>query len=232
MATRKRLSDLLREEAKKSLDDAPAAASTQHSASKARKPASSQEKTEAVEKVEAIEDVEGGEVVEGAIAPAPAATRKSASRSTNIENNPSPDSDQTAKLTDLHDTINSLQASLKTAQQVEQALRQEVITLEASLKDRETAVQQLQAELDKAHQNNTELETTKRLVLQLSESNIQLTKEMETLRHEKAPLPSYQALPPREVTKTALALKQILQHPVLATIPSTDFSDDDIGWVD
>jgi DNA repair exonuclease SbcCD ATPase subunit len=228
MVTRKRLSDLLREEAKKSLDDA---AATPQSTSKSRKAS-----TASQGKAQKVEGTKGNEANKEAIAPppAPVAARKATGgRSakapaavTAEANSTSNETNFTPNPTDLQETINDLQASLKTAQQVEQALRQEVATLEASLKDREKALQQLQTELERAHQDKSELEKTKQLALKLSESNIQLTREMEALKHKTA------SSPQRGASTTTLALRQILQHPVLTAIPSTDLTDDDIGWVD
>lgn len=232
MATRKRLSDLLREEAKKSLEEAEQPAGSQRrSHSKAQKSTTAKDENVADDGGNSDDEKEGE-----AIAPLPSAdppsvaSRKSAStRATKVESkpDPSPGDDMTAKVAELQDTINDLQASLKTAQQVEQALRQELATLEASLKEREQVTQGLEAELEKARKNSAELDHTKRLVLQLSEGNIQLTKELETLKQQKQSAPHSSGI----VTANQ-ALRQILRHPVLPTIPSTNFSDEDIGWVD
>jgi chromosome segregation ATPase len=213
----------LREEAKKSLDDTQDASSEQsqpdNPAATPNPPSKGNQQKAAPASAAARKPTNISK---------PAANKSTPAASTpDAEPQPSQDAEIQAQLTDLQEMVNSLQASLKTAQQVEQTLRDEVKTLEASLKEQEKAANQLKAELEKAQQNNAELERTKRLVLQLSESNIALTKEMDALKHEKAQ-------PPRSNgTNTAtLALRQILQHPILATIPSTDLSDDDIGWVD
>lgn len=217
--TKKRLSDLLRQEAQKSLEEgspaepeqeAPAAESQPKPANRRRSPLQSTAKQTPQPK---------------------ATTRSKTTPSTVVTADPvsadtTPLQQQEALITELKDTIATLQTSLSTAQHTEDALRQDITDLETALQQQRELVQVLKTDLKQAEQSQAELEQTKQLILTLSDNNIKLTQELATLKQGTALSKQSNGY------STNLELRRILEHPVKPEQPSASFTDAEIGWVD
>jgi len=209
---KKRLSDLLREEAQKPAEegDAPPA-----SPRRQRSPAS--QSPSASSSVPAV-----GEAVD-AVSPSP---EESPGAATAADPTPTEAALQAA-IAPLEETIADLEESLRVAKRTEDALRQEVTHLEVELADQRTVIQTLTTELDQVKPIKRELEQAKQLILQLSEGNLKLTAEMDQLKQAQS-----ERATQVPVKKSMMELRNILRHPVQVQIPSTTLSNADIGWVD
>lgn len=209
---RRRLSDLLREEVKRSpdeeltsekIDSSSSAESRKGAGARNRKPSQN-------------------------AAAAKTKTSKSPKASAAPPDEPSAavDAESAEIMTALRETIETLQADLQHCRRAEASLRDEMATLETSLKDQKAIVQRLKTELEQA-QSGRELEEARQTILRLSDSNLKMKQELETLK-STASKPQRIATPPSPFRE----LRRILQHPIQVDLPSTALSDADIGWVD
>ncbi|MBD2464413.1 hypothetical protein H6G89_25740 [Oscillatoria sp. FACHB-1407] len=202
--TKKRLSDLLRQEAQKSLEDEKPVEQVTPEA--AKQPTTTNRRKAPQTKSAAASKTTQSAVV--ASDPASADTKQQ----------------QDSLIAELKEAIATLQTSLNTAQQTEGALRQEITDLEAALQQQRELVQVLKADLKQADQNRAELEETKHLIVTLSDNNLKLKQELDTLKQ------STTAIAP--ANSVHLELRRILEHPVQKEQPSPSFTDAEIGWVD
>lgn len=151
-----------------------------------------------------------------------------------------------------------LQAALETSQANEAILQRKIEALEAELAAQQTQIDQLKAEAAAAAQFKTELEETKRVIVQLTELNAKLSVEAKAAAApqplapaaaqpasqttpqaaEKAP-PATPASrkevhPGHEPSQTSqLELRRTLQSPPPLPGPvAPSISNDEIGWVD
>lgn len=210
---RKRLSDLLREEVQRSPDEELTSEKTGSSSS-----AESQKGTGARNRK-----------------PSPDAAAAKAKTSKSPKESAAPEADAPSAAVDaesaeimtaLRETIETLQADLQHCRRAEANLRDEMATLETSLRDQKAIVQRLKTELEQA-QSGRELEEARQTILSLSDHNLKMKQELETLK-------STISKPQRMATTPSAfrELRQILQHPIQVDLPSTALSDADIGWVD
>ncbi|PZV16778.1 MAG: hypothetical protein DCF22_04535 [Leptolyngbya sp.] len=236
---RKRLSDMLREEAQKPVETESAPASTAQvdatSNTTQSKPASKRRST-----------TTGSQT---AATPPSSASKDTVSKE---------------KVTAIAVEVTSLKAELETAAKQITDLNQQVADLKAGLEDQITASKKLHPTLAKAEKRNQQLEIelseAKQTILQLVEVNSQLKQDLavkqqavaipETnLRGVAAPpkksLPEPSPIVPAEPKKSTLASatsthqeflrrqQQSLAHPVFPAGNSPGhLSDQDLGWVD
>lgn len=137
-----------------------------------------------------------------------------------------PDPDLAETIGDLQATIADLQAQLQNSHDSEAGLRAEITTLKAALRDQVEQVQQLNSQLHQIQRDQAELAEAKQLILNLSASNLQLSQQLEAAKNQPAPAAALRS------SSVYRELRQILHHPVMATLPSTALSDAEIGWVD
>jgi myosin heavy subunit len=156
---------------------------------------------------------------------------------------------------DLIAEVEDLQAALKSAQRREDTLKRQIVDLEADLAQQKNLVQTLQTELSHAHEHKSELEQARKTILQLSDATAKMTQELNALKGKSAPpaksptptsVPAPAPAPSAPVSKSAGSkpaenskltlheqeLYKVLQHPIYVAAPSTNFTNEDIGWVD
>jgi chromosome segregation ATPase len=187
---RKRLSDLLREEAQKSLPDNQGDA-TNEPPVKEQKPKSQRDRSS--QPTPAVTaDAATDTTTEPSTGAADQSETTSVAELTPVEAVPAamvPEAAQVAELTtritELEDTIADLQATLRTTQRTETVLREEITQLQASLRDQQELTQQLQKNLEQANRHEAELEQAKQFILKLSEENMQLVQALEAAKREQ-----------------------------------------------
>jgi hypothetical protein len=158
------------------------------------------------------------------------------------------------------DAVPDLQAALETSQANEAILQRKIEALEAELAAQQAQIDQLKAEATAAAQLKTELDETKRVIVQLTELNAKLSEEAKAAAApqplaaaaaqpapQSAPKPAEQSAPappasaPRkevhpghEPSQTSqLELRRTLQSPPPLPGPvAPSISNDEIGWVD
>lgn len=227
---RKRLSDLLREEAKKPLDAEPEVPSN----------GTRRSRTTGKAKAPATKDVAPAIAVEAGnpAAIAPNDQPSAEALKTQLEQ-------AHQREVDLERKVYALQIELDKKVDLVKTLELEQTKLQAEFDQRTEQIQTLQSDQEKVKSLKTELEQAKKAALQLAEENTRLNQELTTLRTKSVPqAPQPQPRPPASppATTTALTKKEaILQqqtkalaHPVF---PTTDplpgqLSDKDLGWVD
>ncbi|MDG2616018.1 hypothetical protein P7L53_07135 [Thermoleptolyngbya sichuanensis XZ-Cy5] len=155
--------------------------------------------------------------------------------------------------------VPDLQAALETSQANEAILQRKIAALEAELAAQQAQIDQLKAEAAAAAQLKTELDETKRVIVQLTELNAKLSEEAKAAAApqplaaaaqpapQSAPKPAEQSAPappasaPRkevhpghEPSQTSqLELRRTLQSPPPLPGPvAPSISNDEIGWVD
>ncbi|WOB43861.1 hypothetical protein HNI00_12390 [Thermoleptolyngbya oregonensis NK1-22] len=156
--------------------------------------------------------------------------------------------------------VPDLQAALETSQANEAILQRKIEALEAELAAQQAQIDQLKAEATAAAQLKTELDETKRVIVQLTELNVKLSEEAKAAAApqplapaaaqpspQSAPKPAEQSAPappasaPRkevhpghEPSQTSqLELRRTLQSPPPLPGPvAPSISNDEIGWVD
>ena len=158
---KKRLSDLLREEAQKSGEAAPEQSENQQTegtiapaAEKANEPAKAAPESEPPEAAQPVEPEASPEE--------PSHQRKSSPTKVELEGL-------------VAELKAALAASRQTTQQQEDALNQQITTLQASLQNQQSLIEQLQTEVQQAQSLKKELEEAKQMILQLSQANAKPT---------------------------------------------------------
>lgn len=210
MASRKRLSDLLREEAKRS-PDANAAAeeqSAQTSASSTKGGTRSKSAKPSDTEADAPADTaaETGDVSEAiAATPSPAQV-------------------------ELESALEELRSQLQSAKAQEGVLQRQIESLQADLSEQQALMQKLKADLEHSSQLKNELEEARNVILRLSELNTKLEGQVRAATAPPPPTPKSEV---RHIPEhTQIELRRAMQHPVLPVPPSTMLTNDDIGWVD
>jgi len=147
--------------------------------------------------------------------------------------------------TELENTIAELKQSLEQAAEREKALAEEIATLKADLKANQAQLKSLQDREQQTAALETELAQAKATALKLAEANTELTNKLE---HSQAqpPKPTQQTAPlapakgaktddPVVIRREVLLQRQraSLAHPIFPDKPSNGtFSDQDLGWFD
>ena len=85
---------------------------------------------------------------------------------------------------ELETAVTELQEALQVAYQKESSLQQQVANLQLEVQEQKTLVQKLQTELERANYLQAELEQAKAVILQLSEANSRTTQEAKTTKQE------------------------------------------------
>ncbi|NJP08347.1 MAG: hypothetical protein HC866_01810 [Leptolyngbyaceae cyanobacterium RU_5_1] len=218
---RKRLSDLLREEA--------------------QKPADSQADAVAVNTPEINSD--------STTATAKTSTRTS--KTTSSAKPPGDNAlEQSSTQSTLDADVIELKNALEEAEQREAELKKQVAELKADLKNQTASEKRLQTSLEKAAQRNQDLETelaeAKQTALQLAEANSQLKqtldippKQVPQKQEAKSLQPADQPTqppPPAPLTQQEMIRRRqerSLAHPIFPTgKPPGQLSEQDLGWVD
>ncbi|MBF2072598.1 MAG: hypothetical protein IGS50_02370 [Synechococcales cyanobacterium C42_A2020_086] len=243
---RKRLSDLLREEANKSPADASLSETpANESHAQPAAPASTKE----THRQEAIPDAEATEhsslnssngTPAGAIAAAPsdpATSRRHSPTKAELE----------ATIAELRSTLQQTQDA---AQQQEATLQQQITHLTSELASQQALIEQLQTEVQQVQSLKAQLEEARKVILQLSQVNAQpapplkaspaspgsspaAEPELETTQPVR-PVPKPTSTP----SKHQIALRQMLAHPTQpGSLPKmsseeSKLSETDMGWVD
>lgn len=234
MATRKQLSDVLREEANKSSTpetESKAEDWEQSNQAKASKPTSTKPASKT-----------------GQSASQPAAQSKKPKTSEAL--------DPSVVVTALDGETDDLRTALDDARMREGVLQRKIDALESDLDKHRTLVQQLTTDLEQAKHSKAELDEAKRVIVQLSElnSNLAVAAKASKLAQvtPQAAEPSAPpqvakspATPPPAATnartvhpghttsqRSQIELHRMFDHPVLPAPSSTSLSDDEIGWVD
>lgn len=225
---RKRLSDLLREEVKKTTDgesETPDASEVENNPNND----SAASKTKGFSK---------------------SSKAKASSEAATAESTTSLQADADAKVAEL-------QAALEQSQKREETLQQEISHLKADLKAQTTAAKDLQTNLKEIEAENQQLEAeltkVKQTALQLADSNAELKQQLEQQRVEQQPKKNLPAqatksssapLAPttnKPANSSALSQQEILRrrqadslaHPVFPSEkPPGAISDRDLGWFD
>lgn len=228
--SRKRLSDLLREEVQKSPESSETDQASQPSSTSA---SGSQKSRQAAARRTPAKTTP---------ATPPIVTADTSSTPTPDQ----PPSEPQSETGDALETaIADLKATLETVKANEGVLQRKVEQLEADLAERDALVQSLQKDAQTQATLKSELEEAKRVIVQLTEMNTSMSDELKALKQK--PSASVAAVPvapsaPRSVPSPAKStsairplrseLERVLQHPVLPAPPSTTLTNDEIGWVD
>ena len=228
MATRKQLSDVLREEANKM----PESQTGSENTAKPSQPA----------------------VANSAAAKTASTAQPKKPKASSVE---APvDAASIADTAQLNDTISGLKAALDDAQVSAGVLQRKIDALESDLAEQRTLVQQLQTDQEQTKQAKTELAEAKRVIVQLSDLNSKLETAAKALPPAQATPQTFvatkspqtakpTATPPAQPSgastvhpghtasqRSQIELHRMFDHPVLPAPPSTSLSDDEIGWVD
>ena len=254
MMARKRLSDLVREEANKAQPEAEQPAVEQSAVEQpdAETPPTpkatvrSQSKAKSAQKP--IPDASGDEPVDVKAEPVTADPSEAEDSSL---------SEAQTKIQEFEATIADLQSNLKsayeTAHKNEAKLKQKITDLQTELDEKQETIDQLQEDGKQVRQLKAELEDAKKMILQLSQVNAQpapprptpalnraAEPELESSSSAMKPAAAKSSPPPKQ---NQIALRQILDHPTrpgkLPAMPSEKFSEKveetdkiDIGWMD
>ncbi|HIK18003.1 MAG TPA: hypothetical protein IGS53_22320 [Leptolyngbyaceae cyanobacterium M33_DOE_097] len=147
--------------------------------------------------------------------------------------------------TELENTIAELKQALEQATEREKALAQEVETLKADLKANQAQLKSLQDREQQTTALETELAQAKATALKLAEANTELTNKLEHLQTQPqkptqqppplAPAKAGTTDDPVVIRREVLLQRQraSLAHPVFPDKPTnSSFSDQDLGWFD
>lgn len=85
---------------------------------------------------------------------------------------------------ELETTLAELREELQAAHQKEKFFQQEIVGLQSDVQEQKKLVQKLQAEVEKANQVKAELEQARKVILQLSEANSKKIQEVNTSKQE------------------------------------------------
>lgn len=228
MATRKQLSDVLREEVNKaSTPEAKSEELGQPAQTKTPKVASANAQSKSQTATQAKKP-KAAEVLDSPVA----ATAQ-------------PDAAADASSTALDD-----------ARVREGVLQRKIDALEADLEEQRTLVQQLTTDLEQAKHSRAELDEAKRVIVQLSELNSNLTVAAKASKLAQATAQAAEPSAPSDAAKSPAApppaatnartvhpghtssqrsqieLHRLFDHPNLPSPSSTSLSNDEIGWVD
>lgn len=153
---------------------------------------------------------------------------------------------------DLESTITEMEAALQEGEEREVALKQQVADLQAELKKQKDFVQKLQEYLEQATQLKTELEQARKAATQLEEANKKLTQEVKSLQKGAiAPVKPASIQPASQPTSGQLStekrvihrdtrslnvqrtgLRDLPPHSIHKERLPGKVSDKDIGWFD
>jgi chromosome segregation ATPase len=135
--------------------------------------------------------------------------------------------------------VAALQQSLETAIAQESILQRKVEGLESDLAQQRDLVKSLKADVRAVSKLQKELDEAKTMIRKLTQLNAnepQQDSSPESPAEKKAPAetssPTPSAPPASPASTAAMQLRRVLQSPVFPDAPSTQFTDDDIGWFD
>jgi len=209
---RKRLSDLLREEANKS-EESEAGQSTADTTGSRRKPSTSSRQKKP--------------------GSSQSTSRKTATVTEKSSTTPA-SSETTVNIDDLRDDLKEVQEQ---AQQQQVVFQQQLDELQTELDKQIALNRSLKADLDKFEGLKAELEQAKKVALQLAEENTRMGQELKALKSQPAPTaqPASTVLTKTQAAKEVLHERQAraLAHPIFPTelLPG-QLSNQDLGWVD
>jgi len=221
--TKKRLSDLLREEAQKSPD--PEAEAIQEVAPEPLEPDPTLDETE--------------QLYETSDEPSP------------VNTSATPRAKRTGPTkAELETKMTELREALLEAHGKETSLQQQIADLQSDLQEQKILVQKLQAALEQTNQIKAELEQAKKVILQLSEVGSKTTqavntpkKENEGFKSQKLTLTTQEVNTPKKENEgfkqQKLTFKKLPQHSIQPNFPDSKpsnpekkLSNKDIGWFD
>ena len=157
--------------------------------------------------------------------------------------------EQAQALADLQEKLSQAQSALEESQAQQGILQRQVSELEADLATQETQVKTLQTQAKEAARLRQELDDAKTMIRRLSEQAPKAVAPAAALTPAPvaAPVATPKVAEPAPKAKadavsgalrrqiqvsSKTELWRVLEHPVAIEIPSTKFTDDDIGWVD
>ncbi len=249
MATKRRLSDVLREEAGdlSSQDEGAAddTADTEAADSDSAKP--TEKSTKPAARASSTAGAKGRSPQSRSSASArtkSASTRSAAASTGRSAKTPAKETApaETVAEADAADhavDVAALQQSLETAIAQESILQRKVEGLESDLAQQRDLVKSLKADVRAVSKLQQELDEAKTMIRKLTQLNAnepqrdpspESPAEEKALAEPSSITPS--APPPPPVGSTAMQLRRVLQSPIFPDPPSTQFTDDDIGWFD
>jgi hypothetical protein len=245
---RKRLSDLLREEAQKSTDTEaeaaeaqPAPAAKSAASAKGRSPADTAAKTQPAAQSSTSKTRKPASAATPSTAPAPEpaaeAPTAEANETPQVEAaeispdsaepshaetaSPAPaDAELLTRIATLEATITNLQQTIAAADDKERLLQRQVMDLAAKLDEQRTLAEKLQADVERGRQAEVKPVAAKPASPQRTDVPLKL------------PHATTAPAQPEHSTTHYIELKKVLQHPVRPEPPASRLSNDDIGWFD
>ena len=130
---------------------------------------------------------------------------------------------------ELETTLAELRDALQAAHQKENFLQQQIAGLKSDFQEQNKLVQKLQAEVEQADRVKAELEQAKKVILQLAEANSKVIQDVNTSKQQEVNT-SKQADESFRFQKSGL--KKIPYSSIQPNLPSSKIPDKDIGWVD
>ena len=203
--TKKRLGDLLREEAQKSPDP----------------------ETEAIQEAAPDQPLEPDTTL--------SETEPTTSYETTDEPSPldtaAPRAKRIPTKAELEITVSQLREALNESHRKENSLRQQVADLQSDLQDQKILLQKLLAELEQTSQIKAELEQAKKVILQLVDDSSKTTQEANTRSKttQEANTPKKEN---KDLRSQKLALKKLPQHSIQPDSPSGQTFERNVGWFD
>ena len=142
---------------------------------------------------------------------------------------------QKAAPADQSDQLAELKVALTQGAEQEKALQTQIKALEASAKQQLKQIQSLEDQIEQVSQLKADLAEAREVILQLSESNTELTQTLEDMKPKQSKQPQRQPQKPLHPPKArALAVRPLPQHSM--QIKPTDAVDQpksiDVGWMD
>ncbi len=198
MASKKNLSDLLREEVNKIPQSNP---SDQQAAQVKPSLSEHQLASEEASMSTSTPDHAKGTTKTTTGTTRRSSTRKSSSRLTKIE---------------LESKVTSLTEGLKAAQEKESSLQEQIDHLESTLEQQNSSIQDLQDSLAQTQSLQTKLEQAKKDVLKLAQENERLQTQIKSLKQENLELKAQLKRPSRSLTAPP---RSILERPIRPTQP-------------
>ncbi|MGG6298147.1 hypothetical protein ACQ4M4_27455 [Leptolyngbya sp. AN02str] len=229
MASKRRLSDVLREEAGGMQKPADGAAKPDEN-DKATTKSSARSRSAAARGTTAKTTAKTSAAQPTATAKTTTTSPRAASRATT-----SAQADDTA--TSAADSVDELKAALEKALENEAILQRKVEGLEQELAEQVASVKALQADTRDMAKLKQELDDAKSMILRLSEQKAEQKPPVAeaakpAAQKNSAPLAPATRKAESSAHTTSLELRRVLQSPISPEPPSTQLTSNDIGWMD
>jgi len=204
MTTKKRLSDLLRDEAQKPPSEAEAI--QEAAPDQPLEPDTTLSETEPTTSYETTDE------------PSPLDTA-------------APRAKRIPTKAELETTVSELREALKDSHGKENSLQQQIADLQSDLQEQKILLQKLLAELEQTSQIKAELEQAKKVILQLVDDSSKTTQEANTRSKttQEANTPKKEN---KDLRSQKLALKKLPQHSIQPNSPSGEIFERNVGWFD